>query len=130
MAVENERLQKQFIQIRDRNRVLENRLSRHDIGNLGVSRPESTERVLNGATKNVSRCFEIISGSPLTEKELSATKSKESAIQSVGELLIQTLILTFNQRLGRIKIYENSITFNSVVVYGRLCPKANKTQHR
>lgn len=77
MAVENERLQKQFTEIKDRNRVLENRLSRHDIGNLGVSRPDSTERVLNGATKNVSRCFEIISGSPLTEKELSATKPSE-----------------------------------------------------
>ena len=36
------------------------------------------------------------------------------------------MILTFNQRLGRIKIYENSITFNSVVVYGRLCPKTQQ----
>ena len=77
MAVENERLQKQFTEIRDRNRVLENRLSRHDIGNLGVSRPDSTERVLNGTTNNTQRCFEIISGSPLTEKELSATKPSE-----------------------------------------------------
>lgn len=77
MAIENERLQSQFKEIKDRNRVLENRLSRHDIGNLGVSRPDSTEKVLNGVTKDTQRCFEIISGSPLTEKEVSATKPSE-----------------------------------------------------
>ena len=77
MQVENQRLQTEFTAINDRNRALENRLSRHDIGAAAVARAESTQRVLNGATRNAQRCLEIISGSPLTESELSATKPSE-----------------------------------------------------
>ena len=77
MQAENTRLQKEFQAINDRNRALENRLSRHDIGAAAVARTESTQRVLNGATKNAQRCLEILSGSPLTESELAATKPSE-----------------------------------------------------
>jgi len=77
MQKENTRLQAEWNDINDRNRALENRLSRHDIGAAGLARPDSTERVLNNATKNAQRCLEIFSGSQLTEKELSATKPSE-----------------------------------------------------
>jgi hypothetical protein len=77
MQAENSRLQTQFAAISDRNRALENRLSRHDIGAAAVAKPEMTERVLNGATKNAQRCLEILSGAPLTEAETSATKPSE-----------------------------------------------------
>ena len=77
MRVENARLQKEFQEIENRNKALENRLSRHDIGAAGVARPDSTERVLNNATKNAQRCMEIYSGAELTEQELSATKPSE-----------------------------------------------------
>ena len=77
MRVENEKLQKEWTEINNRNRSLENRLSRHDIGASGVAKPGLTEKVLNNATKNAQRCLEIFSGSPLTEKELSATKPSE-----------------------------------------------------
>ena len=77
MQKENARLQTEWKAISDRNRSLENRLSRHDIGAAGLARPDSTERVLNNATKNAQRCLEIYSGSSLTEKELSATKPSE-----------------------------------------------------
>lgn len=77
MQKENARLQTEWKAISDRNRSLENRLSRHDIGAAGLARPDSTERVLNNATKNAQRCLEIFSGSSLTEKELSATKPSE-----------------------------------------------------
>ena len=77
MQKENARLQTEWKAISDRNRSLENRLSRHDIGAAGLARPDSTERVLNYATKNAQRCLEIFSGSSLTEKELSATKPSE-----------------------------------------------------
>jgi len=77
MQKENARLQSEFAAISDRNRALENRLSRHDIGAAGVARPDSLERVLNGATENAQRCIEILSGAPLTEAETSATKPSE-----------------------------------------------------
>jgi chromosome segregation ATPase len=77
MQKQNEKLQKEWTEINNRNRSLENRLSRHDIGAAGVAKPGLTEKVLNNATKNAQRCLEIFSGSTLTEKELSATKPSE-----------------------------------------------------
>ena len=77
MQKQNEKLQKEWTEINNRNRSLENRLSRHDIGAAGVAKPGLTEKVLNNATKNAQRCLEIFSGSKLTEKELSATKPSE-----------------------------------------------------
>ena len=77
MQAENSRLQTEFQAINDRNRALENRLSRHDIGAAAVAKPGLTERVLNGATRNAQRCLEILSGAELTEAELSATKPSE-----------------------------------------------------
>ena len=77
MQKQNEKLQKEWTEINNRNRSLENRLSRHDIGAAGVAKPGLTEKVLNNATKNAQRCLEIFSGSKLTEEELSATKPSE-----------------------------------------------------
>ena len=77
MQKQNEKLQKEWTEINNRNRSLENRLSRHDIGASGVAKPGLTEKVLNNATKNAQRCLEIFSGSKLTEEELSATKPSE-----------------------------------------------------
>ena len=48
-----------------------------DIGKLADERPKSVERVINGATTKAMRCVEIAMGSPLTEKEKSATKKSE-----------------------------------------------------
>ena len=77
MQAENARLQTEFQAISDRNKSLENRLSRHDIGASAYAKPGVTERILNNATKNAQRCMEILSGAPLTESELSATKPSE-----------------------------------------------------
>ena len=35
------------------------------------------EKIINNATDNSQRCFEILTGSPLTEKEKNATKKSE-----------------------------------------------------
>jgi len=77
MARENERLNTQFKAINDRNRALEDRLSRHDIGASALRKPGLTEKILNRGTANALRCMEIISGSPLTQSELEATKPGE-----------------------------------------------------
>jgi len=48
-----------------------------DVGKLAIARPESIERITNGASALAMRCVEIASGSPLTEAEINATKKSE-----------------------------------------------------
>ena len=48
-----------------------------DIGKLAENKPKLIERVISRASAKVLRCFEILSGSPLTNKELTATKPSE-----------------------------------------------------
>ena len=50
---------------------------KRDIGDLANARPSTIERIINRATANAQRCVEIAMGSPLTEKELNATKKSE-----------------------------------------------------
>lgn len=77
IARENERLNTQFAAINDRNRALENRLSRHDISAAMIARPSLTQNALNKGTMNAQRCMEIFSGAMLTDSELAATKPSE-----------------------------------------------------
>jgi hypothetical protein len=48
-----------------------------DIGKLAIERDRAIERVINSASAKAMRCVEIAMGSPLTEKELNATKKSE-----------------------------------------------------
>lgn len=50
---------------------------KRDIGDLAVNRPEAIEKIINRGTEFANRCVEIAMGSPLTEKELNATKNSE-----------------------------------------------------
>lgn len=50
---------------------------KRDLGDLANARPDTIERIINRATENAQRCVEIAMGSPLTEKELNATKKSE-----------------------------------------------------
>jgi hypothetical protein len=54
--------------------TLEEKLSEHDLGQLAQARPGLVEKIINNASNEVIRCVEILSGSPLTEKEINATK--------------------------------------------------------
>lgn len=40
-----------------------------DFGKLALSKPAAIERVINKGTINTLRCFELLSGQPLTEEE-------------------------------------------------------------
>ena len=40
-----------------------------DVGKLAIAKTKSIERITNGASALATRCIEIASGSPLTEKE-------------------------------------------------------------
>ena len=48
-----------------------------DVGLLAFEKPEAIERITNAASVKANRCIEIASGSPLTEKEINATKKSE-----------------------------------------------------
>ena len=48
-----------------------------DVGLLAIEKTEAVERITNSASDKANRCIEIASGSPLTEKEINATKKSE-----------------------------------------------------
>jgi hypothetical protein len=48
-----------------------------DVGLLAIEKPKTIERITNTASDKANRCIEIASGSPLTEKEINATKKSE-----------------------------------------------------
>lgn len=50
---------------------------KRDLGDLANARPDTIERIINRATENAQRCIDIAMGSPLTEKEINATKKSE-----------------------------------------------------
>lgn len=52
-------------------------LGARDLGKLGAAKPKPIERIINKATKEVFRCFEIASGAKLTENEENAIKPSQ-----------------------------------------------------
>ena len=50
---------------------------KRDVGDLAIAKPKLIEKIINRATHNAIRCNEIAMGSPLTEKELNATKKSQ-----------------------------------------------------
>ena len=50
---------------------------KRDFAKIAAAKPEALERAVNRGTVNALRCLEIASGSPLTEKELAASKPSE-----------------------------------------------------
>jgi len=65
----------EFSEIRKQNKDLQDRLSKNDIGFLGLNKPDLVERIINRATGKAFRCIEIISGAELTEEEKNATSA-------------------------------------------------------
>ena len=93
-AAANEQLQivnEQFAAIQSQNRVLADKLSRHDLGVLGSNKPGLVERVINNATDNVGRCFELLTGAELTEEEKNATNG--NAFNSECPWLYDSLVV-------------------------------------
>lgn len=70
------RVNNEFAAIREQNRELSNRLAKHDLGVLGSEKPALVERIINGASDKVGRCFELLSGAELTEAERNAENAR------------------------------------------------------
>lgn len=77
IQTELNRVNTEFAATRAQNNLLRDRLSDIDLGLLAQTRPDSIERAVNRGTVNAGRCFEILSGSPLTEEEQNATTADE-----------------------------------------------------
>ena len=70
-------LNKEFKALDERSNKINGKGEVRDIGKLAEERASSVERVVNSATKKAMRCVEIAMGSPLTEKEINATKKSQ-----------------------------------------------------
>ena len=51
---------------------------KRDIGQLAYKKSARIQKIINNATKNVFRCYEITAGAPLTAEEIAATKKSEA----------------------------------------------------
>ena len=67
----------EFADIRRQNQTLSDKLRRHDVGNLAENKPGIVERIITGASTKAGRCFELLSGAELTDREKEA-KNGES----------------------------------------------------
>tara|TARA_A200000113_G_scaffold211425_1_gene212144 strand:- start:732 stop:1217 length:486 start_codon:yes stop_codon:yes gene_type:complete len=70
-------LAKEFKALDERFNKINGKGEVRDIGKLAEERASSVERVVNSASKKAMRCVEIAMGSPLTEKEINATKKSQ-----------------------------------------------------
>lgn len=66
----------EFAAIRAQNNVLADKLAKHDLAVLGSGKPGLVEKLVNRGTVNAGRCFELLSGAALTDKEKEAKDGK------------------------------------------------------
>lgn len=71
------RVQSEFQVVRLQNNELRERLGRHELDALASARPGLVERTVNNASENALRCFELMSGAPLNDREMAATSERE-----------------------------------------------------
>ena len=69
---------KKFEVAKGRVSALENKLSEHEIGDLAQKKPKLIEKIIDKGTQDVLRCYEILTGSPLTEDEIAVTKKSKA----------------------------------------------------
>jgi len=68
----------EFDRAKSRVDKLEEILSEHEIGILAQAKPKLIEKIVDKGTKDVLRCYEILTGSPLTEEEINVTKKSKA----------------------------------------------------
>lgn len=69
----NQELQNSRLQ----NAELADRLNKQNLTDLGNKKPGLLEEVLNDASNKIGRCFELLSGAELTEKEKTAKNAEQ-----------------------------------------------------
>lgn len=71
------KVQDEFQVIRMQNKELRERVAEKQLGILAVEKTKLVEKTINNASDNTLRCFELLSGSPLTDKEKNAKNERE-----------------------------------------------------
>ena len=74
----NAELREQQVVLEKDKKNLAKKLGRHELDILAQNKPGLVVRIINRASKNELRCFEIQTGSPLTHDELAARKKSQS----------------------------------------------------
>ena len=69
---------KKFEVAKGRVSALENKLSEHEIGDLAQKKPKLIEKIIDKGTQDVLRCYEILTGPPLTDEEIAVTKKSKA----------------------------------------------------
>ena len=74
----NSNLRAEQVALQKDRKSLANKLGRHELDILAQNKPGLVEKIINRASKNELRCYEIQTGSPLTEDEKAATKKSQT----------------------------------------------------
>lgn len=74
---ELDRVNQNLALARQENNNLRNKLSEHDLGFLAENKPGLIEPIVNRATDNANRCFELLTGAPLNDRERNAKDGSE-----------------------------------------------------
>ena len=74
----NAELREQQVVLEKDKKNLAKKLGRHELDILAENKPGLVVKIINRASKNELRCFEIQTGSPLTHDELAARKKSQS----------------------------------------------------
>ncbi len=71
------RIESRFSQIQDQNNDLIEKLTVVEQSLNAAENPQAAEVIVNGISANINRCFELISGAPLTDIEKNAKNENE-----------------------------------------------------
>jgi len=77
VLIRSEVVNTQFQAARTETTVLKKKLAKHDLGYLASQKPRLVKKIINKGSHDVSRCMEIMSGSPLTQDELLANRKSQ-----------------------------------------------------
>lgn len=72
-----ENTKSEFAQLRRNNQLLTSKLAKRDLAYLALSKPKLVQKIVNAASTKSMRCFELLSGSPLTAEEREAKNEKQ-----------------------------------------------------
>ena len=62
---------------REQANQLRDRLGKHELDVLAINKPGLVERIINNASSEAMRCFELLTGAPLTEDEKNAENERQ-----------------------------------------------------
>jgi uncharacterized protein YoxC len=74
----NKQITKENSNLRKDVNSLNSKFDKRDFGKLATERPKTIERLINRASENVARCFELASGAPLNDREKNAKTPLEA----------------------------------------------------